>query len=112
MFAATIKDDWLINGKDVDEHTLFELGSTTKAFTGLGILNLVEEGLIDPDEPVTDYVDWFRPRYKGTDAIVTVRNLMDHSSGIPVWTISLIPEGSEGEITLEVWKYCCWLSCI
>ena len=26
---------------------------------------------------------------------------MDHSSGIPVWTISVIPEGSEGEITLE-----------
>ena len=30
-----------------------------------------------------------------------IRHLMDHSSGIPVWTISVIPEGSEGEITLE-----------
>ncbi len=28
-----------------------------------------------------------------------IRHLMDHSSGIPVWTISVIPEGSEGEIT-------------
>ncbi|SDB63443.1 serine hydrolase [Butyrivibrio sp. INlla16] len=90
-----------IDGKTVDEHTLFELGSTTKAFTGLGILNLEEEGLIDPDSPVTDYIDWFRPQYKGSDAVVTVRHLMDHSSGIPVWTISLIPEGSEGEITIE-----------
>ena len=33
-----------IAGKSVDEHTLFELGSTTKAFTGLGILNLQKEG--------------------------------------------------------------------
>ncbi|WP_026498880.1 serine hydrolase domain-containing protein [Butyrivibrio sp. WCD2001] len=90
-----------IDGKTVDEHTLFELGSTTKAFTGLGILNLEEEGLIDSDSPVTDYIDWFRPQYKGSDAVVTVRHLMDHSSGIPVWTISLIPEGSEGEITIE-----------
>ncbi len=90
-----------INGKSVDEHTLFELCSTTKAFTGLGILNLEKEGLIDLDSPVTNYIDWFKPQYKGADAIVTVRHLMDHSSGIPVWTISLIPEGSEGEITLE-----------
>lgn len=90
-----------IAGKSVDEHTLFELGSTTKAFTGLGILNLQKEGLIKLDSPVTDYIDWFKPQYKGCDAVVTVRHLMNHSSGIPVWTISLIPEGSEGEITLE-----------
>lgn len=90
-----------IAGKSVDEHTLFELGSTTKAFTGLGILNLQKEGLIKLDSPVTDYIDWFKPQYKGCDAVVTVRHLMNHSSGIPVWTISLIPEGCEGEITLE-----------
>ncbi|SFB89403.1 serine hydrolase domain-containing protein [Butyrivibrio sp. YAB3001] len=90
-----------IAGKSVDEHTLFELGSTTKAFTGLGILNLEKEGLIKLDSPVTDYIDWFKPQYKGCDAVVTVRHLMNHSSGIPVWTISLIPEGCEGEITLE-----------
>ena len=90
-----------IDGISVDEHTLFELGSTTKAFTGVGILDLEEKGLIDLDAPVTDYIDWFRPKYKGADAVVTIRHLMNHSSGIPVWTISLIPEGSEGEITLE-----------
>lgn len=89
------------DGESVDEHTLFELGSTTKAFTGLGILNLEEEGLIDAKAPVTDYIDWFRPQYKGADARITVEQLMNHSSGIPVWSISLIPEGSKGEISLE-----------
>ena len=57
--------------------------------------------MIDLDSSVTNYIDWFKPQYKGTDAVVTVRHLIDHSSGIPVWTISVIPEGSEGEITLE-----------
>ena len=90
-----------INGQSVDEHTLFELGSTTKAFTGLGILNLAKEGLIDLDEPVVTYIDWFRPKYKDADAVVTVRHLLDHSSGIPVHTISIIPEGGKGEVTLE-----------
>ncbi|SFC55383.1 serine hydrolase domain-containing protein [Butyrivibrio sp. YAB3001] len=90
-----------IDGEKVDEHTLFELGSTTKAFTGLGILKLEKEGLINMDSPVSDYIGWFKPQYKSCDAVVTVRHLMNHSSGIPVWTISLIPEGSEGEITLE-----------
>ncbi|WP_026650888.1 serine hydrolase domain-containing protein [Butyrivibrio proteoclasticus] len=90
-----------IDGESVDEHTLFELGSTTKAFTGLAILNLAEEGLVDLNAPVTDYIDWFRPQYRGLDAVITVSHLLNHSSGIPVWTISLIPEGSKGEITLE-----------
>lgn len=90
-----------IKGQSVDEHTLFELGSTTKAFTGLGILQLEEEGLLSGSDLVTDYIEWFRPTYKGTEARITIDNLMNHSSGIPVWTISVIPEGSKGEISLE-----------
>lgn len=90
-----------VNGYRVDEHTLFELGSTTKAFTGLGILHLESEGLININDPVTKYIDWFRPQYKGSDAVVTIYHLMNHSSGIPVWSISLIPEGSKGETSLE-----------
>lgn len=90
-----------IDGENVDKHTLFELGSTTKAFTGLGVLKLEKEGLIDTDDPVTEYIEWFRPQYKGTDAEITVNHLMNHSSGIPVWTISSIPKGSEGEVSLE-----------
>ena len=90
-----------VKGQIVDENTLFELGSTTKAFTGLGILRLEEEGLLNGNDPVTDYIEWFRPTYKGTEARITINDLMNHSSGIPVWTISLIPEGSIGEINLE-----------
>ncbi|MBR1851794.1 MAG: serine hydrolase [Lachnospiraceae bacterium] len=90
-----------VNDYRVDEHTLFELGSTTKAFTGLGILHLESEGLININDPVTKYIDWFRPQYKGADAVVTIYHLVNHSSGISVWSISFIPEGSKGETSLE-----------
>lgn len=88
-------------GQTVDKHTLFELGSTTKAFTGLGILKLEEEGLISDSDPVTQYLEWFKPQYKGVDAVITIKQLMNHSSGIPVYTISLIPEGDQSKVSLE-----------
>ncbi len=88
-------------GQTVNKHTMFELGSTTKAFTGLGILKLEEEGLISDSDPVTKYIGWFKPQYKGADAVITINHLMKHSSGIPVYTISLIPEGDQSKVSLE-----------
>ena len=88
-------------GQTVDKHTMFELGSTTKAFTGLGILKLEEKGLIKADDPVTKYIDWFKPQYKGADAEISIRQHMNHSSGIPVYSVSLIPEGDESKVSLE-----------
>ena len=90
-----------VHGQTVDKNTMFELGSTTKAFTGLGILKLEAEGLISDSDPVTKYLEWFKPQYKGTDAEITIRQLMNHSSGIPVYSISLIPEGDESKVSLE-----------
>lgn len=89
------------HGQNADKHTLFELGSTTKAFTGLGILKLEEEGLISDSDPVTKYLEWFKPQYKGVDAVITIKQLMNHSSGIPVYSISLISEGDESKVSLE-----------
>jgi CubicO group peptidase (beta-lactamase class C family) len=91
----------VVRAQNVDKHTMFELGSTTKAFTGLGILKLKAEGLISTSDAVTKYIDWFKPQYKGADAVITIDQLMNHSSGIPVYSISLIPEGDESKVSLE-----------
>ena len=88
-------------GQTVDRHTMFELGSTTKAFTGLGILKLEREDLIKDDDPVTKFISWFKPQYKGSDAVITIGQLMNHSSGVPLYSISLIPEGDENQTSLE-----------
>ena len=59
----------------------FRIGSITKVFTSLVILALVDEGLVDLDAPVVDYVT----RVDVPD-IVSIRDLLSHTSGIANYT--------------------------
>jgi len=85
--------------KPVTQDTLFELGSTSKAFTALGILKLEKDGLINLDDPVNKYIPWFRMKYKGSyrgekinDYVdITLNQLLHHTSGIPFKSIGDIP---------------------
>lgn len=60
----------------------FGLASITKAFTGVTLLKVVDEGLIDLDQPIQRYVPAFP--VKSTRAI-TVRMLAAHLGGIRHW---------------------------
>lgn len=71
--------------------TIFELGSNSKAFTGLAMLKLESEGLIDLSAPVEDYIPWLEMRYNGEKVVVTVEQVMNHTSGIPFRSIDKIP---------------------
>lgn len=75
--------------------THFEIGSCTKAFTALAFLKLEHAGLVKADRPVKDYLPWFEATYKGKAAVITVGQLLHHTSGIPQETISRIPAGNE-----------------
>ncbi len=86
------------NHKKVNEESLFELGSTTKAFTALAIILLEDEGDIDGSDCITDYVSWFTPTYKGKHVNITIEQLLAHTSGIPSWSIRLIPEGTSADM--------------
>ena len=67
----------------VDSATVFHIGSITKLFTGIGIMQLAQKGLIDIDAPVQQYLPEFSIRYHDdTDKPVTVRSMMTHQSGI------------------------------
>ncbi|MHA2309150.1 MAG: serine hydrolase domain-containing protein, partial [Candidatus Heimdallarchaeaceae archaeon] len=60
--------------------TLFGVGSCTKVFTCIAIMQLAEKGLLSIDDPVKKYV----PFKIGIDEKpVLIRHLMSHSSGIP-----------------------------
>ncbi|HUP17492.1 MAG TPA: serine hydrolase domain-containing protein [Acidimicrobiia bacterium] len=60
--------------------TPFVIGSVSKSFTALAILQLVERGLIALDSPVTDYIDWFTTA--DPTASITVRHLLNQTSGL------------------------------
>ncbi|MCL2235503.1 MAG: serine hydrolase [Defluviitaleaceae bacterium] len=75
-----------VRGLPVDEHTLFQIGSTSKPFTAIAVMQLVEEGLVDLDNPVVYYVPEFSmlPSFihGGNSDNITVRMLLNNTSGI------------------------------
>lgn len=78
----------------VTSDTLFELGSTSKAFTGLAILQLEKQGLLKRSDDVRKYIPWLSLTYKGEDQAVTIQQLLSHTSGIPSNSITQIPEST------------------
>lgn len=73
----------LENKIPVTAETLFAVGSFTKAFTTFGLGTLVEEGLIDWDQPVLDIMPDFRLWDAFATRTLTLRDLVTHRSGIP-----------------------------
>ena len=64
----------------VPESTIWRVGSISKVFTATAVMQLVDRGLVDLDAPVDRYVH--RVTIPRTDARpVTVRDLLDHTSG-------------------------------
>jgi CubicO group peptidase (beta-lactamase class C family) len=63
-----------------DLQTKFEIGSVTKQFTALLVLQFVNEGKIKLDGHLSDYLSYYR---KDSGSRVTIRELLSHTSGIP-----------------------------
>lgn len=74
---------YLSNGKLVDENTIFQMASVSKFCTTFGILKLVEDGLIDLNSPVSNYLTrWDLPESKHDNNQVTIRRLLSHTAGL------------------------------
>lgn len=81
----------------VTPRTLFEIGSCSKAFTALAVADLVQQGKIKPDAPVSSYIPWLKFYYDGKLVNVTIKHLMHHTSGIPWNTIANIPQSDAAD---------------
>ena len=72
-----------INNKaEATEHTVYRIGSITKQFTALAIMILVEQGKVNLNDIMLDYL----PNYPQRDHKVTIDQLLNHTSGIKSYT--------------------------
>ena len=61
--------------------TLFEIGSISKSFTAISLLQLREQGKFDPQQPITSYLPWFSIHSKYRP--ITGHDIMTHTAGLP-----------------------------
>jgi len=66
-----------------ERDTVTLVWSVSKSMSALGVLTLVEQGLVDLDEPVATY--WPDFGAHGKDGVL-VRHVLGHTSGVPGWT--------------------------
>jgi CubicO group peptidase (beta-lactamase class C family) len=72
-----------LGGRDrVDPDTLFQIGSTTKAFTAAALAILVEDGKLGWDDRVIDRLPGFRMHDPWVTREITIRDLLVHRSGL------------------------------
>ncbi|MBO9519054.1 MAG: beta-lactamase family protein [Porphyrobacter sp.] len=67
----------------VDASTIFRIGSMTKQFTAAAILKLAEQGKLGLDDPLSRYV----PEFDTGGRVVTIRQMLNHTSGVPEYTM-------------------------
>lgn len=66
----------------VTSRTLYAIGSTSKAFTGILMMQLRDQGRVTLDAPVTDYLSDFAVSDSRFSGAITLRDLMTHQTGV------------------------------
>lgn len=78
----------------IDEHTSFAIASNTKAFTVAALAILVDEGKINWDDKVTEYIPWFKLYSPYVTQEMTIRDLLSHRSGLKTFSGDLLWYGT------------------
>ncbi len=78
MRGYGVADD---TGRPMTPATPLLIASLSKSFTALGVMQLVEAGRIDLEAPVQTYLPWFQVADKEASARITIRHLLNHTSG-------------------------------
>jgi CubicO group peptidase (beta-lactamase class C family) len=79
--------------------TLFRPGSVSKLFTWTAVMQLVEQGKLDLDRDINEYLDFKIPAKFGKP--ITLRNIMTHTPGFEEQVKDLITEDAAPSATLK-----------
>ena len=93
MAVAVVKDDRVIYAKGfgvrdltaggpVTHDTLFQIASTSKAFTTTAMAMLVDQDRMEWDDPVREHIPYFRLSDPCADSLVTLRDIVSHRTGL------------------------------
>ena len=64
------------------EDTIFRYASMTKPIVSIAALALVDQGKLSLDDRVAKWIPEFKPTFEGKEAVITVRQLITHTSGL------------------------------
>ncbi len=80
------------NGIEMKNNSLSRVGSITKVFVSVIVMQLAEEGSLSLDDPVSNYLPLEIIRNVNNAGAATIRQLLNHTSGIANYTEYLTPE--------------------
>jgi len=86
-------------GIKVGPQTLFEIGSISKSFVAITVLQLAEEGKLDLHKPVTNYLPWLKIESKFSP--FTTHHLLSHTSGLSGLPLLLRTAGTTLGVSFE-----------
>ncbi len=90
LAAAIVQDGRIVHlrtvgnaapGRAMTPQTPLVIGSLSKSFTALAVMQLVERGALALDDPIQCYLPWFAIADKEASAHITLRHLLTHTSG-------------------------------
>jgi CubicO group peptidase (beta-lactamase class C family) len=68
-------------GSRVVPETMFQIGSVSKSFVGLALMQLRDEGKLDLNKPIVEYLPWLKINSKF--APITTHHILSHVAGLP-----------------------------
>jgi CubicO group peptidase (beta-lactamase class C family) len=94
------------NNTTVDGNTIFDIGSLTKLFVGISLMDMVNQGLVKLDDPLEKYLpaNVTVPTYQGHK--ITLEDLITHTSGLPYYPLGWCnPTCYNNYTTQEVYQF-------
>ena len=82
LYQNTFGVKSVLTQEKITETTAFRIASISKTFTGVAVLQLVEQGLIDLDQPLSDVLRSYQWDASTVQRPATIQELLTHTSGV------------------------------